>query len=260
MAYLNLPAALAKRGLTVETVPGWETRSNGYDLTARAAICHWTAGPRASTTRPSLNIVVNGRPDLTGPLCNVYLDRRGVAVVVSARAANHAGAGNWRGVSGNSKLFGTECEAAGSDDFTALQRVAYPRVNAAFCDLGGFGPEMIAGHYEYALPKGRKTDPQGYTMDQMRQQVAAILAGPPSLNPFATPEEDLDAKQAQQLADIWTKTVGQKLPLTGRPGPDTDDPYGHVLSADGAARQALAKVTALEKTVNAIAAALKVKP
>jgi hypothetical protein len=73
-------------------------------------------------------------------------------------------------------------------------------------------------------------------------------------------EDDLQPDERKMLQDIHTKTVAQRLPLAGRPGADTDDPYGHVLSADAAARQALAKVTALEKTVNAIAAALKVKP
>jgi len=210
MAYLNLPDALRKRGLVVETVPGWETRSNGYDLNAKAAICHWTAGPANSKTRPSLNICVNGRSDLPGPLCNVYLDRNGVAVVVSARSANHAGNGNWRGVVGNSRLFGTEAEAAGAADFTQAQRAAYPKVNAAYCDLGGFGADMIAGHSEYALPAGRKTDINGYTMDQMRAQVAAILAGHPTQEEDDMPLTDDDLNR---IADrIWSRTAAQGGP------------------------------------------------
>jgi len=199
-AQLGLPAALKARGLTVELVPGWETRSAG-SFAPKGAICHWTAGPAKSTTRPSLNIVVNGRPDLDGPLCNVYLDRNGIAVVVAAGRANHAGAGNWRGLTANSQLFGTECEAAGPDDFTPAQRLAYPKVNAAYCDLGGFGADMVAGHSEYALPKGRKTDINGYTMDDMRQKVAAILAGQ-TPGPIIA-EEDLDANQAKMLQTVY---------------------------------------------------------
>jgi hypothetical protein len=257
MAYaLNLPSALAARGLKVETVPGWETRSAGT-FNPKGAVCHWTAGPRGTTKRASLGICINGRPDLPGPLCNVYLDRNGVAVVVAAGRANHAGAGNWRGLAGNSALFGTEAEAADAADFTPAQRDAYPRVCAAYCDIGKFGADMVCGHYEYATPAGRKTDPRGYTMDDMRRRVAALLANPTI--PALAQEDDLTPEQAKQLAAIHEKTVAQRLPLAGRPGGDTDDPYGHVLSADAAARQALAKVTALEKTVNAIAAALKVK-
>jgi hypothetical protein len=169
----------------------------------------------------------------------VYLDRAGVAVVVAAGRANHAGAGNWRGLVGNSALFGTEAEAADAADFTPAQRDAYPRVNAAYCDIGKFGPDMVCGHYD------------------MRRRVAALLANP-TISAL-TQEDDLTPEQAKQLAAIHEKTVAQRLPLTGRPGPELDDPYGHGLNADAAARQALAKVTALEKTVNAIAAALKVK-
>ena len=172
----ELPAALARRGLTVEVVPGWATRSAG-SFNPRGAVAHWTAGPARSRTRPSLNVVTNGRPGLRGPLCNVYLDRRGIAVVVAAGRANHAGAGSWRGLVGNSAVFGTEAEAAGPDDWTAD-----PRVNAAYCDLGGFGPEMICGHSEWAGP--RKQDINGYTTDQLRTQVADILAGGDDDMPF----------------------------------------------------------------------------
>lgn len=171
---LGLPDALKRRGLTVEVVPGWEARSAG-SFNPKGAVCHWTAGPRGTTARPSLGIVTKGRPDLPGPLCNVYLDRRGVAVVVAAGRANHAGTGGWRGLVGNSAVFGTEAEAAGPDDWTDAQRWAYPRVNAAYCDLGRFGADMVCGHSEWAGP--RKTDINNYPMTAMRAQVAAILNG-----------------------------------------------------------------------------------
>jgi hypothetical protein len=90
-------------------------------------------------------------------------------------------------------------------------------------------------------------------------RVLAKWRGAPTISALKA-EEDMTPEQAKQLAAIHEKTVAQRLPLAGRPGADTDDPYGHLLSSDAAARQALAKVTALEKTVNAIAAALKVKP
>jgi len=177
----RLLADLKDAGLMVETVPGWETRGSAAFAPA-GVTCHWTAGPRGTTRRPSLNVVTYGRPGLPGPLCNVYLDRRGIAVVVAAGRANHAGAGGWRGLVGNSAVFGTEAEAAGPDDWTADQRWAYPRVNAAYCDLGGFGPEMICGHSEWAGP--RKQDINGYTTDQLRTQVADILAGGDDDMPF----------------------------------------------------------------------------
>jgi len=173
-AQLGLPAALAARGLAVEVVTGWETRSAG-SFNPKGAVCHWTAGPAGSKTRPSLNICTNGRSDLPGPLCNVYLDRNGIAVVVSANRANHAGTGSWKGLTGNSAAFGTEAEAAGPTDFTDAQRWAYPRINAAYADLGKFGADMVCGHSEWA--GSRKTDINDYPMTAMRTQVAALLAG-----------------------------------------------------------------------------------
>jgi hypothetical protein len=106
-----------------------------------------------------------------------------------------------------------------------------------------------------------RVDPMHVEVIASEARCAAVLAkwrGAPTISALKA-EEDMTPEQAKQLAAIHEKTVAQRLPLAGRPGADTDDPYGHVLSADAAARQALAKVTALEKTVNAIAAALKVK-
>jgi hypothetical protein len=212
MAYQTiLPKALAARGLTVELVPGWETRGSSA-FSPGGAVCHWTAGPKKSATRPSLNIVVNGRAGLPGPLCNVYLDRNGVAVVVAAGRANHAGVGSWRGLTGNSAVFGTEAEAAGPEDWTDAQRIAYPRVNAAYADIGGFGADMVCGHSEWATPTGRKSDVNGYTMADMRTAVAQILAG----NPAATMEEqDMTGDQATALAEVhWM--LSQIKPQTDR--------------------------------------------
>lgn len=170
----RLPDVLASFGLIVDTVPGWNVRGSEA-FAPRGAVSHWTAGPRGTSRRPSLNICVNGRPGIPGPLCNVYLDRAGIAVVVAAGTANHAGVGGWKGLTGNSQVFGTEGESGGDGDWTAEQRWAYPRINAAFCKLGSFGPDMVCGHNEWAPT--RKIDIRDWPMPVMRQQVAAVLAG-----------------------------------------------------------------------------------
>lgn len=248
-AQLGLPDALRARGLTVEVVPGWETRSAG-SFNPKGAICHWTAGPAKSTTRPSLSICTKGRADLPGPLCNVYLDRNGVAVVVAAGRANHAGAGSWRGVTGNSSFFGTECEAAGPDDFTAAQRWAYPRVNAAYADLGGFGADMVAGHSEYATPKGRKQDINGYTMTNMRADTASVLAGQHPTSPLQ--ETFMAGLSDVEQRDLYNRIMGRDVQryLTG--GPDLNSFQVHDQPVPGSwpARSAdVADVIGLLKTV-----------
>ncbi|MBN0039397.1 N-acetylmuramoyl-L-alanine amidase [Cellulosimicrobium cellulans] len=169
----RLPAALAARGLTVELVDGWEVRGSA-DFDPQGAVCHWTAGARTGD-RPSLKVVRDGRPKLPGPLANVLLARSGVAVVVAAGRANHAGEGGWRGLTGNRSVWGTEAESAGDGDWTDAQRWAYPRINAAYCDLSGFGPDMVCGHNEWA--PNRKIDIRDWDMAHMRREVTDLLTG-----------------------------------------------------------------------------------
>ena len=178
----DLPKALAARGLTVELVPGWETRGSP-NFAPFGALAHWTAGPRAGD-RPSLNVVVNGRPGLPGPLAQVFGARNGNAIVVSANRANHAGAGYYQGADGNTDLFGCEMEWSGTPgELTPAQRWAYPRIMAAFMDLGA---KFIAGHDEYALPRGRKVDVGAY-INTLRAQTAAIVTAGTTTDPS---EED----------------------------------------------------------------------
>jgi hypothetical protein len=101
------------------------------------------------------------------------LDRQGIAVVVAAGRANHAGEGGWAGLTGNSSVFGTEAECAGDGDWTDAQYLAYPKVNAAYCDLIGCDASMVCGHNEWA--PGRKIDIRDWPMSLMRQQVAELL-------------------------------------------------------------------------------------
>lgn len=162
----------------VDTIPGWETRGNSSFAPA-GVVGHWTAGPRgaAADKRPSLNVVVNGRPDLSGPLCNVYLDRAGVPVIVAAGRANHAGPGGYKGLVGNSAVYGIEAESAGDGDWTAAQKAAYPRLVRAMLDGLGRGSEFFCGHNVWAPT--RKIDIRDWPMDAFRASVAA-----------ATPLED----------------------------------------------------------------------
>lgn len=237
---LQLPAALARRGLKVETVPGWQTRG-ASTFTPRGAVSHWTAGPKGTTTRPSLAICVNGRTGLPGPLCNTYLDRNGVAVVVAAGTANHAGVGGWKGLTGNSQVFGTEAECAGDGDWTAAQRGAYPLINAAYCDLGGFGADMVCGHCEWAPT--RKIDIRDWPMPAMRARVAALLANP-------TPQE---ADMPLNDADL------EKIAKLIRPTHDTLTPGIVGVKNDGQMyawlRDTAARTAGLETAIKALVAA-----
>jgi hypothetical protein len=243
---LGLPAALRRFGLTVELVPGWETRGSST-FSPRGAVAHWTAGPRGTTKRPSLNIVVNGRPGLPGPLANVYLDRNGIAVVCAAGRANHAGVGGWRGLTANSQVFGTEAECGGDGDWTPAQRRAYPLVNAAYCSLGGFDHSMVCGHSEWAPT--RKIDIRDWPMNLMRAQVAALLASPPGEDDMPTAKEVADAVLAAKVSDE-TGNVRQTL----------QDARQIARRAEEAADEAKAEAAAIRGEIAALRAQLQEGP
>ena len=182
-----LPDVLHGAGLKVSLVPGWETR--GTDTLGRilGVICHYTATPDASRNMPTLDLLIRGREDLPGPLCQLGLGRDGTYYVVASGRANHAGRGEWNGITtGNTNFIGIEAENSGraNDPWPAVQLDAYHRGVAAILREKGRTAASCCGHREYALPSGRKSD-VNLEMDQFRQRVAAILGGiaPPMLIP-----------------------------------------------------------------------------
>ncbi len=184
MAQLDrLPDELRRVGVPFTEHPGWHTRGRAV-LRARGLVCHHTAGAKTGDL-PSLRILIDGRPDVPGPLCNVALGRETVRII-AAGTANHAGAGGWRGLVGNSSVVGIEGESTGTGDWTPFQRWAYPRVSLAIARACGFGAEMVCDHREWT---SRKIDPVGFGRGELRQSVARLMAGVPEPIP-PKPKED----------------------------------------------------------------------
>ncbi|MEP7301760.1 MAG: N-acetylmuramoyl-L-alanine amidase [Caldimonas sp.] len=182
---------LEAEGLKVAEVPGWETRGRAEMGRVFGVICHHTAGPLQGNM-PSLRTLVEGRFDLPGPLSQLGLGRDGTWYVIAAGRCNHAGAGSWRGVTnGNTNFIGIEAENTGlaNDPWPEFQLSAYRRGVAALLAHLGQPADFCAGHKEYALPPGRKGDPN-FDMGAFRAAVAAIMAGtvpPPPLIPAVEP-------------------------------------------------------------------------
>jgi hypothetical protein len=207
---LGLPAALARFGLVVETVPGWETRGNA-SFNPKGSVNHHTAGP-ASGIRPSLHVVTYGRSDLTGPLCNVFLDRNGVAVVVAAGRANHAGQGGYRGLIGNSAVFGTEAESTGigANPWTDKQLEAYPKVVAAYHYLMGQNNADTNCNHKTWAPY-RKVDCASLTDDWFRAKAnELLLTGGDDM--YSQGDRDRDERVHNQLLTKWPQ-LGDKTPV-----------------------------------------------
>jgi len=195
-----LPDVLKAAGLKVSLVGGWENRGRGDVGQIVGVICHHTggAGP-AKGNMPSLGTLKNGRTAspglkaLPGPLAQLGLGRDGTYFVIAAGRAIHAGEGKFKGVvTGNSSFIGIEAENTGTPSdspWPAVQLDAYHRGVAAVLKHLGRDSTFCCGHKEYALPQGRKDDPD-LDMDAFRSSVAAILNGSapaPNLIPAVEP-------------------------------------------------------------------------
>lgn len=168
----DLADAARKSGLTVVEQPGWRTRGHGQMSGVRSVVCHHTAGP-ATGEIPSLNVVVNGRPGLPGPLSNLALGRSGTVYVVAAGLAYHAGVVFSPPTQGNAWAIGIEAEATGTAPWPPVQYAAYTRLCRALVDHYGLTVDRVLGHKEVASPLGRKVDPN-FDMKQFRAAVAAV--------------------------------------------------------------------------------------
>jgi len=209
---------LQDAGLKVAPVDGWDGRGNGDVRATVGVICHHTAGPR-NGNMPSLNTLLNGRPDLPGPLAQLGLGRDGTFYIIAAGKCNHAGQGSWQGVTtGNSSFIGIEAENTGLSDNTPwpdVQMDAYRRGVAAILKRIGKTADFVAGHKEYALPAGRKDDPD-FDMVAFRSGVEAILAGTapaPTLIPAIEPAAQPAVSAARPTLRRPSSRCRQKLEL-----------------------------------------------
>jgi hypothetical protein len=221
--HLNLLPALRDWGLNVIEVNGWRTRGNA-SFNPGGAVNHHTAGARSGKI-PSLNILVNGREGLTGPLCNVGQSRSTQfdakarfddVYLIAAGRANHAGAGGWRGLVGNSAVFGLEIEHVGSlarepfDD--RRQETAY-RVHRAFMEVGGFSTGMVCQHKEWA--PNRKIDFIDANGERFRQALLSTAKRPTvGQAPNAPKEEDTMFRPGMNLENVvrecYQRIVGRE--------------------------------------------------
>lgn len=164
----------------VVEVAGWQTRGSA-DFNPRGFLWHHTAGP-LNGAAPSLGVCINGRSDLPGPLCNVMLGRDGTVYVVAAGRANHAGAGSWRGLTGNASVYGLEVENVGTpaEPWQPFILDAAARIAAAT----GVDHENCAMHKEWAPT--RKIDMHTITGRDMRARVAQLRQQPSPTPPPPT--------------------------------------------------------------------------
>ncbi|MCO1578957.1 N-acetylmuramoyl-L-alanine amidase [Crossiella sp. SN42] len=174
-----MATVLRQAGLSVQEVAGWQDRGHGNVSDIRGVMMHHTAGP-AIGNFPSLDVVVNGRPGLAGPLSNLGLARDGTWYVIAAGRSYHAGAGYvaWCGRdNGNNHIIGIEAESTGRGDWTQAQLDVYPRGVAVLLRHLRLAVDRAIAHKEWA--PSRKIDPAGWPGDMtgFRAEVAQWITG-----------------------------------------------------------------------------------
>lgn len=194
---------LRSLGVPVTFESGWDTRGNGQSSAYQGGIIHHTGGSYAATCP---GILIYGRSDLSGPLCNFAGLTNGGVHVVAAHPANHAGASGGPSVGPfpitnlfNRLVMGLEICYPGSQPMTDAQyrsAVIFARVMQIM-----YGSvERARAHRETSIEG--KWDPgyaPGLTINMAQLRAAAANFE----------EEDLDGTQASQLQAIFNDVSAQ---------------------------------------------------
>lgn len=162
---------MVARGLRVKYSSGWQDRGRPYSFNPTAGgITHHTASPTDIDS-----VLINGRSDLPGPLCNWALHADGTWVLIAAGYANHAGE-SLPGAPTNGTGYGVE--QTGPTPTGATGPGAFPHNYeagmagwACILEVQGWSTQKIWGHKESCSPPGRKVDPF-FGMDEFRAGVA----------------------------------------------------------------------------------------
>jgi hypothetical protein len=167
-----LADVLRAEGLKVDESQGWKGRGKDLDRVEGVVLHHTATGPDVPDGRVDTLLIV-GRPDLNGPLCQLGLRRDGSFYVVADGKGNHNGFGRW----GNQSI-GIEAYNDGvGEPWPREQLDAYQRGTAAILRHLGLDVSRAQGHREQD-PK-RKIDPAGIDLPAFRASVEKhMTAGP----------------------------------------------------------------------------------
>lgn len=189
MRLSELPAAMRDHGVAVVEVAGCYGRGSAFDRAPGVGVDHWTVGA-ARGEAPSLSVVTYGRSDptpLSGPLANVLRGRRvngrpPRAFFIADGVSNNAGRGDIVTSSGrratrNGDTFGLEVEYRPWDEpITDDDLAVDAAIHAAAAELCGYNADDVVGHFEWAVPRGRKTDRSTVGGPALRDLVRRELA------------------------------------------------------------------------------------
>jgi len=216
----RLLATLRAEGLNPRTTSNWTTHNRNHMGSwggVNGIVIHHTAGTS------SLNLCINGRSDLPGPLCHAHLAKDGTLTLISNGRANHAGnfaqnahdavinessvhprPSSVEPVDGNAHYYGIEIENLGNgiDPYPTTQYTTAVKWAAAICRAYGWSENSIIGHKEGTT---RKIDPS-FNMNTFRTDVRNQLNH--IEDDMAITDDDVEkiAKAAARQVAIYTDT------------------------------------------------------
>lgn len=175
-----LADVLRSAGVQVKEEGSWLTRMRPGDFNPIGVLWHHTAATSSATNpHPALNVCINGRSDLPGPLCQALVDYHGVFHIISAGRCNHAGTSGGSGPipagDGNTMMIGWEIDYNGvNQEMTAAQYNASIAATAAVLTRLGKDASYARGHRETST--SGKIDPSFIDLNVMRSDVAARMS------------------------------------------------------------------------------------
>ncbi|GAB3451494.1 hypothetical protein GCM10027436_49660 [Actinophytocola sediminis] len=148
-------------GITVREASGWQSRGNGQTSAYEGGIVHHTAtgfGIALPGTGVG-DLLIKGRSDLRGPLCNYAGNDDGSITVIAAHPANHAGASGGRSMgplptttSFNRRVLGLEIVYPGTQPMRPAQyRAATVWANAVATVCGRGDIQRVRAHAETSV-------------------------------------------------------------------------------------------------------------
>jgi hypothetical protein len=218
----KLKAALEKWGVKVAESPGWTSRKRPGSFAPHGVMLHHTGSSDSASSAAEERVLVNGRSDLPGPLCQLSIRDDGTVVLIAVGRSNHAGKGSKSTLDrviaedysgelkpgpdtedGNTAFYGVEIQYSGSKRPTVAAYAAAVKMCAAICDAYGWSSLSVTSHREWTR---RKVDPGKIDMADFRKDVAAALkaGSKPKPAPKPEPKEDEDVASAKEIAEaVW---------------------------------------------------------
>jgi hypothetical protein len=196
---------LDKYGVKWRILPGAATRGNGTVWgVMEGMIVHHTATPKG--TAPS--VLIEGRPDLSGPLCNSAGEADGTIAFVAYNPANHAGASGGRSMgalpvvsSFNKRVWGHEIVYPGTEAMNPEQYRSAAVLGRVISDQLGGNPERIRAHAETSITG--KWDP-GYALNKTIDM--ASFRG--AVRDLVFRKADMEPDQIAKLDLIYVQLAG----------------------------------------------------